>query len=372
MRSAPMRNADDEFALSNVTEVLAAIDTVLARRRYQREKQRQHRRKTKDERALLLDELATLQAKLPPDRTEHFMPDGMLSWRVIADVFRAGSSRAKAQKQSLEEETSMHMAVIHDIQQFLHACRPVLPSSRDLGAGNHSFVALLASAESRSRAKQWLTQQLYHNTDRAFASFPTDVGTDDFVHCEYRFNQSQLHGSEMYQAMFNAPLKAVVAMQQRKLHWTRLDLGEFDVERDGNTTLYRDVNEKEHYWNLLEGHFYEADRCVIVYRRIQDDEAYSSRGCYEHHALQWMDIRQINPKQTLVRFFSLRTVMRPIDGWFPILLDAKHMLTDDTEMATMTASSRHVSASAQDHEVTREFQAQFKIMREALDEMDSH
>ncbi|KAF0719246.1 Aste57867_1169 [Aphanomyces stellatus] len=359
---------DETDVSSDVSEVLAAVDTVLARRRYQREKQRQHRRKAKDERAILLEELATLQAKLPVLTTgETTTPEGMLSWRVIADVFRATSGRAKDQKHHLFEETRKYMAVTHELQRFLRACRPMMPRpalpSSDVVVGNHSFVTLLASAESRSRAKQWLTQQLYHNTDRAFASFPsTAVDGGDFTHCKYRFKDSELHGTDMYQAVFNAPLKVVLAAQQRKLLRKRwLDLGELDIESEGNTAVYRNLDlQAMDYWNILEGVFYEADRCVVVYRRLQDDETYSSRGCYEHHAMQWIDMRQLKPNQTIVRFMGVRTVMRP-------KADRQDMAVSDDPPEPPTSPSP--SERAQGNEVARVLQGDIDEMRHVVSEL---
>ncbi|KAF0692636.1 Aste57867_16301 [Aphanomyces stellatus] len=354
-----MPDTDGEHDLS---EVLAAVDTVLARRRYQREKQRQHRRKTKDERALLFDELAALQARLPVlSAAESITSDGMLSWRVIADVFRAASGHSKGQKYRLVEETSKSMAAIFEIHRFLNACRPMMPcpspSSADLVAGNHSFVKLLASAESRSWAKQWLTQQLYHNTDRAFASFPLACGTDDIIQWDARFNDSVHHGTEMYQAVLNAPLKAVVAMKRRKLHWKYPPLEQMDVEVDGNTTLYRNLNEKKHYWNLLEGHFYEADRCIVVFRRVQDDETYSSAGCYEHHVMQWLEMRQITPNQTLVRLVGVRMVMAPYCDYVSDFLELSQ-----PRASAMSASS--TGTTAIDLDISRKFRADVQEMQE--------
>ncbi|KAF0696979.1 Aste57867_12310 [Aphanomyces stellatus] len=282
------------------------------RREYLRQKQRAHRCKVKSERILLLQDLAALQdlvRALP--QSLGTTAEGMLPWQIVADVFRAASRRSRNNHNELTEETNVNAAALNEMLRYLNAWKPrPTPSlvAPDAAIDNHSFVTLFANGEARNTAKQWLTQQLYYNTDRAFALFPHD--TDDFADTMVSLTPSQMRATEFSQVIYDAPLKTVLNVTRRKLHWG-YSMAEMDIETSGNTVLYRNQTEKTHYWNLLEGSFYEADRCVLVYRRIHDDETYSSASAYEQHALQWMDLRQIGPRQTLVRFSSMRMICSP-------------------------------------------------------------
>ncbi|KAF0718074.1 hypothetical protein As57867_001911, partial [Aphanomyces stellatus] len=268
-------------------------------------RQSEYRRQVKAERATLLRDLSALEhaiAQLLPHGSSAVAHDGKLSWQVISDVFRAASKRSKEILHDVAREKHTVDIMVYEMVRFMRAFQP-RPScalqSSDIILGNDTFVTLFANGEARNTAKQWLTQQLYYNTDRVFASFPTSQ--KEYINHTLRCYESQVQGTEAYQSIYKAPLKAVLAAQRSKLHWKRPMLAEMDVELSGNTTLYRKLNRQAPYWNLLEGMFYEANRCVAVYRRIQDDETYTSAGCVEHHALQWLDMRQVEPNQTLVR-----------------------------------------------------------------------
>ncbi|KAF0696908.1 Aste57867_12369 [Aphanomyces stellatus] len=294
----------------------------IGRREVLRRKQSEHRRKIKAERAALVREIDALQdllRSLPPSSSA-VSADGTLSWHTIADVFRSGSRQSMATLEKTQHEKHATDVMIFEMVRFVRACRPrpalALSSAFSVVPGNDTFVTLLSNGESRNKAKQWLTQQLYHNTDRAFGSFPTVFDPqEDFFHYTLRFNGSHVQGTEAFQIMYNAPLKTVLAAQQMKVHWKRPivpPLPELDVEVAGNTTLFRDMtNRTDNYWNLLEGVFHEADRCVVVFRRIQDDETYKSKECFEHYALQWMDMRRVGITQTLVRYLSVRSIHHP-------------------------------------------------------------
>ncbi|KAF0696978.1 Aste57867_12309 [Aphanomyces stellatus] len=328
--------------------------TVLAgsdqdRREYVRQKTRKHRLKAKGERTLLLQELAALQAQIPalppPVATTE---GGMLSWQTLADVFRSASRGAKDIHQQLKDDTDAHVIAVFEMMRFIKALRP-RPTPQPLSPSNliianHSSVKLFASECSRTTAKQWLTQQLYSNTDRAFATFPHD--TDDFACVDVSLTPSHINATEMSQAVFDAPLKTVLEITRRKRYWGEV-LAQLDIESSGNTVLYRDptqtganywsalegsfyeadrcvvvirnIQDDEtypswtgaNYWSALEGSFYEADRCVVVIRNIQDDETYPSINAFEHHCLQWLDLRQISPSKTLARLSSVRMICSP-------------------------------------------------------------
>ncbi|KAF0695344.1 Aste57867_13840 [Aphanomyces stellatus] len=110
------------------SKVLAAVERILCRREYFRKKQRQYRRKNFDERTILLQEIAALEAQIrtstPSDTSTLQSSDGILSWQVVAQVFRADTRRAKGAHKDLTEQTVATCTRIDGIIRFLHQCRP--------------------------------------------------------------------------------------------------------------------------------------------------------------------------------------------------------------------------------------------------------
>ncbi|KAF0694394.1 Aste57867_14734 [Aphanomyces stellatus] len=323
------------------------------RRAYHCQRQRELRRKGRSERLLLLQELAVLQDRLcvyPPPASSR---DDGLSWQVISDVFRAASRRAMTQHEELMRETDANLIALQEMIRFLRVShpRPIPQIGAPSRLVDHASVTLFANGGERTTAKQWLTQQLYFNTDRAFATFPP-IDTHDFIHTEAALTPSHLVSTEMYQTVYDAPLKCVLAAFRQKLHWRQPTRDEMGMETTGNTVLYRDptARKSEHYWNLLEGSFYEADRCVVVSRRVQDDETYPNPNIsFEQHAMQWTDLRQLSPTQTLVRFHSVRMVSEPVRSFLDwcnhdMLISMKENETDGAVAAPARQISRKLQA----------------------------
>ncbi|KAF0696909.1 Aste57867_12370 [Aphanomyces stellatus] len=284
-------------------------DHALDRREYFRRKQREHRRKIRDERTFLQEELATLEAKVRPSTltasTETWDEEGaVLSWQAVAQVFRAATGRAKADQRDLTQRMTTTSARIHKLMCFLQACRPCPMPSLSMSLPTMQYVTLPAHPETRTTAKQWLTQQLYHNTDRVFASFPHDH--DAFVHTEVHVAASHIETLEMFQVSVNLPLHLIVQgyytdIQTRVPPSAKIDHSEVD----GNTRNYRSNSMPSNaYFNVLEGHFHEANRCVLVARCLQDDETHA-RDRVVRYSLQWMDSRQIDANETLVRVYKV-------------------------------------------------------------------
>ncbi|CAK4626034.1 unnamed protein product [Aphanomyces euteiches] len=83
---------------------------------------------------------------------------------------------------------------------------------------------------------------------------------------------------------------------------------EIDVERDGNTVLAARIFEEKYPWHLLQGHFHEADRFIVVMRHLNYDEAGPSFGNPNFHEMEWIDVRRVAPTCSIVRFLGHRTM----------------------------------------------------------------
>ncbi|CAK4747564.1 unnamed protein product, partial [Aphanomyces euteiches] len=153
---------------------------------------------------------------------------------------------------------------------------------------------------------QWLVQQLYHNTERAFSTFPALSLTDDFVDCTAEFAGPWVHTVESCQVVWPntvAEIKQLFHQPQSQKFIC------FTDEREGNTLLARGIVDEKYPWHLLQGHFYEADRFVAVHRSLNDDEAFQGREDPNFHDVEWIDVRQISPSHSVVRVLAHRTML---------------------------------------------------------------
>ncbi|KAF0696911.1 Aste57867_12372 [Aphanomyces stellatus] len=253
---------------------------------------RKYRQKKRDERAFLLRQLADMEAHVratsPPCPEALQDTNGVLSWQVIAQVFRAASGRAKGTHKDLIEKTVATSTAIHNLMRFLEACHPCPMPSLSTSLPTMQFVTLPANAEARTTAKQWLTQQLYHNTDRAFSLFPHDH--DLFVQTEIMLAESHVEITERSQIVVDLPLSTLIRIYFTNAHRRWLPVSKIDcVEIDGNTRKYHSSSVPAGmYFNVLEGHFHEAERCVLVIRYLQDDDRFERmEGSTMPFSLQW-------------------------------------------------------------------------------------
>ncbi|KAG9399583.1 hypothetical protein AC1031_011971 [Aphanomyces cochlioides] len=105
----------------------------------------------------------------------------MLSRQLVASAFEETSRNSKDKHANLQALVDANSALIYDMTRFLRACQPRPTASITFEQPVHRHVTLVAQREARVQAKQWLVQQLYHNTDRAFSDFPALDNYDVFV-----------------------------------------------------------------------------------------------------------------------------------------------------------------------------------------------
>ncbi|KAH9112483.1 hypothetical protein AeMF1_013188 [Aphanomyces euteiches] len=260
-----------------------------ARRKYFQCKQREYRHRLKNERAGLLEALARMQSqlsKLPP--TKLVSDDGKLSWKVVAAVFQEESKQSKENLHHLQDLVDSNSSLIFEIMRFLRACKPrpgpIISEEQPM---NYN-VTLMANGAARLHAKQWLVQQLYHNTSQIFHNFPVTDASDEFTQIRAECSGPWVHIVERTQVLFPYPLEDI---KRFFLHPQSQEIicltDEIDVERDGNTVLAHGRFNDAVGWHLLQGHFFEADRFVVVHRHIYDDEAVEGSGDPDYHEMEW-------------------------------------------------------------------------------------
>ncbi|KAH9184075.1 hypothetical protein AeNC1_013950 [Aphanomyces euteiches] len=271
-----------------------AEDRKTALRQYFTRKQREYRHKLKSERGTLLEELAHLQNQLsevPPAK-------------LIA------SRDSKGENNHLQAVVDANTSLIYEMTSLLRDSQPRPTASISFVQPAHHYVTLMANSNARAQAKQWLVQQLYHNTDRFFHNFPAISLSEEFADCKAECTGPWIHTVKHCQAIWP---NTVEEIKQLFLHPNSQALicgtYEFDVERDGNAVLTRGIFESKWSWHHLQGHFYEADRFVAVFRSLNNDETLQDREDPNFYSMEWLDVRRISSTHSVVRMLVHRTLL---------------------------------------------------------------
>ncbi|ETV97842.1 hypothetical protein H310_09181 [Aphanomyces invadans] len=312
---------DDNISIisdDGTASLVEAVDVMLKRRRYFREKKRDQRRRAKvqlNERVTLEAELARLQHDYASHRQHVASKDLSLSWQALAAVFQQETKLACATKRCLEQKLASLKWTIQEMLRLVQPPRPI--SSPPL----HQYACLCADPTSRAMAKQWLAQHMYHNAARAFRDFPAGMtASDEFVHVEVDTSGAGMTISEFGQAVFPYPLHTVVALFKHRMHhvWglkPQNSVTEFVV----NTVLYRTRTAAGEYFNALGAFFPGEDRSLFVLRHIQDDDICPSAGSIQQYSMEWsgasrqlpftrfgrrLDVQSISETKTVLRVAS--------------------------------------------------------------------
>ncbi|CAK4095094.1 unnamed protein product [Aphanomyces euteiches] len=174
----------------------------------------------------------------------------------------------------------------------------------------HHYVTLMVNRNARVQAKQWLVQQLYHNTDRFFHNYPALHPSDDFIDCSAECTGPWVHTVNNCQFVWP---HTVGDIEQLFLHPQSQEIicltDEYELERDGNTLLVRCTFDQKHKWHLLQGHFSRADRFIAVHRSLNNDEAFQGREDPNFYDMEWIDVRQISSTHSVLRVLILRSML---------------------------------------------------------------
>ncbi|KAF0684212.1 Aste57867_23798 [Aphanomyces stellatus] len=292
------------------------------RREYFREKQRQHRRKDKDEILLLQQELHGLETQarelnLPRASSLQGADDQSLSWQIISSVFRRESKLALVEKEALVDDATSKQMCLLALERFVATYQPI-PNVASWGQ-LFRHAALPAHPQARRFAKQWLTQQMYHNTEPVLARLPVVVDpTESFASFDVEFDGPCVNILEHSQMLLPCPLRSAIDMLRHRLNgmW-QFDPSKLRTETEDNTTFYRYSSQPQDVsWNVLGAYFHEADRCVMVFRRVQADEA--EAGFEPRHAMEWCDLRRISATETSMRSFCIMSQGYANDEFLPL------------------------------------------------------
>ncbi|RHY96764.1 hypothetical protein DYB31_015560 [Aphanomyces astaci] len=155
-------------------------------------------------------------------------------------------------------------------------------------------ATLVADPMAQNLGKEWLTQQMYHNMHEPLALLPAVRNDEEF----YQFD---LEASDED--------KSFVGLERIQFTWPGTD-----------TRLFHKTTPKGTFVNLLQGHFVEADRFIMVMRQVEHDEKYICHPLQkQQHDLLWTEVRQVSPTHILLRLVGrVSHIFRPATGFMSV------------------------------------------------------
>ncbi|ETV78799.1 hypothetical protein H257_07629 [Aphanomyces astaci] len=297
---------------SSTDTFLTIVDNTLARRRYFREKQRIYRHKLNADVAIVKAQFEHLQsirdglqASMPPSVAPREASDGPLSWYSIATVFKREALQVLTDRQPLITQTQEYQSLTKAMQRFVVMNIPP-PMSRSNAW--HS-ATLVADPRARNLAKEWLTQQMYHNMREPLALLPAVRNDEEFFQFDLEASDEDesFVGLERIQCILPGTLASFRRfMESNSMREVMFKEPQKAVEEcTANTRLFCTTTADGAFVNSLQGHFVEADRFIVVFRQVEHDEAHACHPLLrQRHYRSWIEVRQVSPTHILMRLVS--------------------------------------------------------------------
>ncbi|CAK4696280.1 unnamed protein product [Aphanomyces euteiches] len=203
--------------------VLDAVNGVLERRKYFREKKRSYRQKEQHELESLRTQLAQLQLhvkQLAQHQTQRRNKDARrndsaVSWRTVAMHTKQQSHLVTVEHDELSQRVAASRKLVGAMQQWVLLAESIPISPKVIVRWQH--VPLSEQPNSRKFGMEWATQQMYHNTDAAFRTFPQSSPHDEFVAFNFEVADEWVNFSESAQYVWPAPLEVARFMLRHHL-----------------------------------------------------------------------------------------------------------------------------------------------------------
>ncbi|RLO12971.1 hypothetical protein DYB28_004936 [Aphanomyces astaci] len=172
----------------------------------------------------------------------------------------------------------------------------------------------MADPRARNLAKEWLTQQMYHNMHEPLALLPAmSYDDEDCFHIDVRMSDDVDPFRRLGTTQYMCP--GTVHMFRRLVESNMQSVVE---ECTGNTRLLHTTTSKGIFVNSLQGHFIEADRFIMVMRQVEHDEVHV---CHPQHKQRHLrtEVRQVSPSHISVRVVSHAShLFRPATGFLSV------------------------------------------------------
>ncbi|KAG9399569.1 hypothetical protein AC1031_011960 [Aphanomyces cochlioides] len=264
-------------------KVAKQLQRRIKRRGYIRKMMQQYRQKEKLELVFLRSQAAQLETEVAQLLQSSFPkrdPVDKLPWKEVAAALLPEKRLALSQQRALTEQVEGMQALVEDMALWVSANTsiPISPTHQRLGWRN---MTLLANPASRAMGKEWITQQLFHNSTSMFQyyGFPTldapgfettDVRFYDDYFTFVRCNQFEIDPRvpvELQLAAFaNNICDSLMVNGLRTIDFPTIK------ESTATTTLHQMTTVRDEAINILCGRFSDGNRSVLVAQQIMEDE----------------------------------------------------------------------------------------------------
>ncbi|KAF0719748.1 Aste57867_820 [Aphanomyces stellatus] len=309
-----------------------AVEKKLRRRAYMRNMMKIYRDEFKMEMAYLRSKESELEGQLRnildarralPDPTAS--STNQLPWKEIALALKSEKGQTIDQLKELKGHVDEYHGVIRDMERWVATQLSIPRSPCEV---NHTrtwrHTTLLAHPTSRELGKAWITEQMYHNTDRMLQQYQfrnvdaphelydidvvanSDSGAYEYIH--RRQFDIDLPASLLMTMYRDIICSLLVIDHQRPVH-TR-----GPPEESGHTRLHC-MSTAHETVRLLTGEFHEARRSVFVAQQIQTDELDTPwTGGVQRNRSIWTEVHSISPTKSRLRTLYFYSQLVAPDG----------------------------------------------------------
>ncbi|KAF0697212.1 Aste57867_12099 [Aphanomyces stellatus] len=271
----------------------------------------------------------------------------LLAWRDVAKALAELRAAGEIDQEAVKAKIAQQQAIVHYMYEWVASMQPSsIETSLDAARPTWRDTSLPAHPQARHLGKAWITDHMLHNLDRVFVEYrfpaldsrvgiPMDVqvcwdnNDDDGYTMVWR---SQSHVPKRLEDVIDAVRRTLFTVQFM-IPGYRPDLPPIVNEVDGTTRLCAFATPANEFANVLMGEFNSADRYVVVFQEIQDDEGTDNAGVLWQHRrrrMRWAEYRRTACGTTVFRTLSLVSQpVAPTDG-------RKMTLEDDARILGLT------------------------------------
>ncbi|KAH9132574.1 hypothetical protein LEN26_007365 [Aphanomyces euteiches] len=318
---------------------------------YNRNLLREKRRQYLSERQALTDELNMLSKKLRVKLDKALLP-----WKDVVQGLQDDYEIQQNVTLALRTKTRKNSQVIEALSKWVNVIfAPKIGQSLQLPSETWRNVTLPQNPDIRRVGMDWITQQLYQNTDNVFYRHelpPTSNLNDFFI--DYDESLSYVwryqHDFEMPFEPFCDILRDTVGEFVKGGMWGSRFSSYLDDNVLPGITYARSIRSPEEAVNYLSRGFISADRAVFVGRNVLADEILPTSQ-RQSQRMFWYALEKLSPTQTRCRILILKSQDFTKDGYVSIDEEASYWGCDLSQcpeklkLQTFRAHTAHVGRS---------------------------
>ncbi|KAF0690168.1 Aste57867_18418 [Aphanomyces stellatus] len=255
----------------------------------------------------------------------------ILPWKDVAIALREDRSLSEFQNHALKKQVDEYCLMVECMQRWVgsatHMQNVLHPATK-----SWRNVSLLSNPAARRMGKDWITKQLYYNTNDIFRfyQFPNDeaVPTSDFVVNDIVFSETCFDTVHCRQMLVNIPIERLQQALHGRNFWALfMDgvLGAAEVEAQDKINLihHHAMTVRHEHANLLSREFLDDDRSVFVGQQIHEDENLPTHERQRNRRF-WVELQRVGPHQTRMRNLYVISQSFTSRGYIPLEEEARY------------------------------------------------